>query len=222
MTRRLTAAGVVAALTLAWTGPVCAQAAAGSAPASSVVDGEAAPGTSAPPPEIEPPPAPLEEPEPEPAPLIVEKTEAERAAEARAQQAAQEDARRRAISLRGFSAAAWTGVALTVGLAVTGTALGILAQQRSDAQSRLTTQIVDGLPPIYDAAQDREWNRLQDEGARFNAATIGCLVSAGVLAAGSGLLFWGRERRFGKDLALSVPSLRFDSKNVALTIGGRF
>ena len=220
MTRRLTAAGVVAALTLAWPGPICAQAATGSAAASMAAGGEPAPGTSAP--EVEPPPAPLEEPEPEPAPLIVEKTEAERAAEARAQQAAEEEVRRRASSLRGFSAAAWTGVVLTVGLAVTGTTLGILAQQRSDAQSRLTTQIVDGLPPIYDAAQDREWNRLQDEGTRFNAATIGCLVSAGVLAAGTGLLFWGRERRFGKDLALSVPALRFDSKNVALTVGGRF
>lgn len=220
MTRRLTAACVVAALTLAGTGPICAQAATGSAAASSAAGGEPARGTSAP--EIEPPPAPLEEPEPEPAPLVVTKTATERAAEVRAQQAAEEAARRRASSLGEFTAAAWTGVVITVGLAVTGTTLGILAQQRSDAQSRLTTQIVDGLPPIYDAQQDLEWSRLQREGTRFNAASIGCLVSAGVLAVGTGLLFWGRERRFGKDLALSVPALRFDSKNVALTIGGRF
>ena len=220
MTRRLTAAWVVAALTLAWTGPICAQTATGSPPPASSTGGEASPGTPAP--EIEPPPAPLEEPEPDPAPLFVEKTAAERAAEARAQQAAEDEAKRRTSSLRGFSAAAWTGVAITVGLAISGTTLGILAQQRSDAQSRLTTQIVDGLPPIYDGAQDREWNRLQDEGTRFNAATIGCLVTAGVLAVGTGLLFWGRERRFGKDLALSVPALRIDSKSVAVTLGGRF
>lgn len=172
--------------------------------------------------DVEPPPAPLEEPEPEPAPLHIEPSASERAAEVAAQRAAADEAARRARLLRAYTAVGWVGVATTLTSILAGTTLGILAQQRSDAQSRLTTQLVDGLPPIYDAAQDAEWIRLHDEGRRFNGAAIGLLVFAGVEAIGTGVLFWERERLFGKDLALSLPTLRVGSREVALTIGGRF
>lgn len=215
MTRRATAVLLVTLLTAAGARPLRAQGTADGAPMQ----------TQTPPTptdDVEPPPAPLEEPEPDPAPLQIEKTAAERAAEAEAERAAAAEVDRRARLLRTYTGLGYTGVAITVALAVAGTTLGVLAQQRSDAQSRLTTQIIDGMPPVYDAAQDSEWARLHDEGMRFNRATIGCLVSAGVMGVATGLLFWGRERRFGKDLALSIPSLRADSRGVALSIEGRF
>jgi hypothetical protein len=35
-------------------------------------------------------------------------------------------------------------------------------------------------------------------------------------------VFWQREKRFGKELALSLPSLRIADRSVGLSLGGRF
>ncbi len=235
MRLRATALLLVALLIAAWAEPASARSrrprsgaqeapVAPSQPAVPVVPTDAPEPPPAPLDEPEPPPAPLEEPEPAPAPLRDSKdaTEALTAEEAAALQAHKTAEARKARLLRTTAGFAWTGVALTLGLAVAGTSLGILAQKRSDAQSRLTTQIADGLPPIYDVAQHSEWMRLQDEGTTYNAATIGCLISAGVLAVGTGLLFWGYERRSKRDLALTFPTLRADTRSVLLGLGGRF
>ena len=235
MRQRATVLLLVALLIAAWAEPASARSrrprsssqeapVAPSKPAAPAVPTDAPEPPPAPLDEPEPPPAPLEEPEPAPAPLRKDQdaSDALTAEEAAALQAHQTAEARKARVLRTTAGFAWTGVALTLGLAVAGTSLGILAQQRSDAQSRLTTQIADGLPPIYDAAQHSEWMRLQDEGTTYNAAAIGCLLTAGVLAVGTGLLFWGYERQSKRDLARIFPMLRADTRSVLVGLGGRF
>lgn len=172
--------------------------------------------------EPEPPPAPLEDPEPDPAPLRVEKTAAELAAEAAERAEKERQVQARAAALRAYSGVAWTGVALTLGLLVTGVTFGVLAQNRSDSLSRLSTQNIDGFPPVYDASYHADWLRLQDEGPQFNRVIIGTLISAGVLAAGTGVLFWARERRFGKDLSAAAPQLNLRVGGPGLALAGRF
>jgi hypothetical protein len=199
-------------LALSWAGPTPARA--------DGVPAAAAPAPAAEPPE--PPPAPLEEPEPDPAPLFVEKTAAERAAEAAALAERERQAQARATALRAYTGLGWTGAALTLSLVVTGVSFGVLAQSRSDALSRLSTQSSDGFPPIYDPSQHAEWLRLQDEGPQFSRGAIGTLISAGVLAVGTGVLFWARERRFGKDLTAAAPTWQLRPSGSGLALLGRF
>lgn len=172
--------------------------------------------------EPEPPPAPLEEPEPDPAPLRVEKTAAELAAEAAERSERERQAQAQAAALRTYSGVGWTGVVLSLALVTTGITFGVLAQNRSDALSRMSTQNIDGFPPVYDASQHAEWLRLQDEGPLFSRAAIGTLLTAGVLAVGTGVLFWARERRFGKELTAQAPTLRLGLTGPGLALGGRF
>ncbi len=197
-------------LALSWAGPTSARADGVPAAAAQAAD----------PPE--PPPAPLEEPEPDPAPLVVEKTAAERAAEAAALAERERQVQARAAALRAYSGLGWTGAALTLGLVITGVSFGVLSQNRSDALSRLSTQSSDGFPPVYDASQHAEWLRLQDEGPLFSRVAIGTLISAGVLAVGTGVLFWARERRFGKDLTAAAPTWQLRSSGSGLALLGRF
>ena len=56
---------------------------------------------------------------------------------------------------------------------MTGTTLGVLAQNRSDDLSRLTVQSENGIAPMYDADQRSTYERLQQEGLLFRSATIG-------------------------------------------------
>jgi hypothetical protein len=180
----------------------------GAGPASA-----AAPSDPAEPPE--PPPAPLQvEPEePPPAPLLPAPVVPAPAAPLAPVAAAP--------SPRPYTIAAWSGVALTLALVTAGTTLGILAQHRSDDLSRHTGQTVDGLPPIFDAAQQDEYTRLQTEGISFNRGTTVCLLLAGVSAVATGVLFWDRQRLFGKELVLA-PALSPTNGSASLTLVGKF
>lgn len=216
MSARRTAEALLFSLALSWAGPSSAWA-DGSVPSPATPTAPASPAD-----EPEPPPAPLEEPEPDPAPLRVEKSAAELAAEAAERAEREKQVQARAAALRAYSGVGWTGVALTLGLVVTGLSFGVLAQNRSDALSRLSTQTVDGFPPIYDGSQHADWLRLQDEGPLFSRIAIGTLISAGALAVGTGVLFWARERRFGKDLTAAVPALKLQVAGPGLALLGRF
>lgn len=219
MSPRLTAGALLLSLATSW--DWTAAALAEGSPTTPTAPASPTAPTPAPVEGPEPAPAPLEEPEPEPAPLRVEKTAAERAAEAAERAEREQQVQARAAALRAYSGVAWTGVALTLGLLVTGVTFGVLAQDRSDSLSRLSTQNIDGFPPVYSASYHADWLRLQDEGPLFSRVALGTLISAGVLAAGSGVLFWARERRFGKDLTAAAPlNLRLTGPGLALA--GRF
>ena len=167
-----------------------------------------------------------EEPEPPPAPLLVDPVPAAAPTDlsARPRTEVTGDAKPRAAappSPRAYTAAAWSGVALTLALVVTGTTLGVLSQSRSDELSRHTGQTVDGLPPVYDAAQADRYVQLQSDGASFNRGTIVCLLLAGVSAIGTGVLFWDRQRLFGKDLVLA-PAVSPTDRLATVSLTGRF
>lgn len=216
MSARRTAELLLVSLALSLAGPSSAWAdGSGTAPAA-----PASP--ASPTDDPEPPPAPLEEPEPDPAPLRVEKSAAELAAEAAERAEKERQVQARAAALRAYSGVGWTGAALTLSLIVTGLSFGVLAQNRSDALSRMSTQTVDGFPPVYDSNQHADWLRLQDEGPLFSRITIGTLISAGALAIGTGVLFWARERRFGKDLTAAAPALKLQVAGPGLAVLGRF
>lgn len=138
--------------------------------------------------------SPVEEIEPPPAPLLPEPGEAE----ARPLTGGRPD--------RPYVVAGYSGVALTLALVTAGTTLGLLAQQRADQLSQHTAQIEGGLPPIYDAAQHARYVELQDQGQRLAPAAVACFVIAGLSATATGLLFWDRQRLFGKALALRVAA----------------
>lgn len=161
-----------------------------------------------------------EPPEPPPAPLqTVEETAPPAAAPAPARPriSLAETPAERGARIR--TAAGWTGAAITGAFIVAGTALGVLAKQRSDDVSRSTTQLVDGRPPVYDAAQQAAFVGLQNDGQVYNRATIACFLVAGVTAVASGLLFWDAMNLRPKQVAL-LPS--FAASSGSLTLSGRF
>jgi hypothetical protein len=163
----------------------------------------------------EPPPAPLvnstdpaDQSEPPPAPLVIP-GESERPI---ARPAPRGQASRNA---------AWAGVAVTLALVTTGTVFGVLAQQRSDSLSRSTTQMIDGLAPIYDASQHAAFMDLQNQGRTYNAVTIGCFFAGGATALVSAILFWNAGRLAARDKTLAlVPALSISGGTVTLV--GRF
>jgi len=185
-------------------GSVCLAAEpAGKTPStSSPAEVEPEPAEYEPPPaEVEPPPAPLKE------DSAQKNAEAERARLARKQAV--------------YGGLGWTGVGITLGLAVSGTTLGVLSQRRSDELSLLTTQTDRGVPKVYDADLRANYERLQQEGRDYRSAMIGCLIGAGVFAVGAGSLFYGQNRAETEEKKLSfVPLLT--SQSVGLALGGRF
>jgi hypothetical protein len=112
-------------------------------------------------------------------------------------------------------------VALTLALVTTGTVFGVLTQQRSDSLSRSTTQLIDGLAPIYDASQHAAFMDLQSQGQTYNNVTIACFLAGGATALVSAILFWNAGRQAGpaKSLAL-VPAIAPNGGTV--TLMGRF
>lgn len=170
-----------------------------------------------------------EPPEPPPAPLQpVQETPPNLASPAAAAASSDRPQARRKLAetqaertARLATAAGWTGVAVTVAFITSGTVLGVLAKQRSDDLGRSTTQLIDGRPPVYDAAQQAAYQGLQNDGQMYNRAAIACLLVSGVTAVASGLLFWDAAalRPDDKKLAL-VPS--FSSNSGHLTLSGRF
>lgn len=167
----------------------------------------------------EPPPAPLRpEPEPnQPLPAANAATVSPERPQPR-RKLAETQAERTA---RFATAAAWSGVAVTLAFVTAGTALGVLAKQRSDDLSRSTTQLIDGRPPVYDAAQQANYLGLQSDGQTYNRAAIACLLVSGVTAVASGLLFWDAAVLHPDDKKLAlVPS--FSPGSGHLTLSGRF
>lgn len=151
--------------------------------------------------EVEPPPAPLvepEPPEPEPAPLVT--------IEPPLKDSVPPPKDTRGLQ-RGLRGTAWVGVAATLGLVTAGIVFGVLTQQRSDALSLSTVQQIGGLPPIYDAAQHKDYTDLQSQGQTFNNATIACFAVGGALALTSGILFWNAARLQGKPKSLALRSI---------------
>ena len=160
----------------------------------------------------EPPPAPLvepDQPEPPPAPL-----------EGAAQSADAASAKPRPASRgRASRATAWTGVAITLALLTTGTVVGVLAQQRSDSLSRSTTQLIDGLAPIYDASQHAAYTDLQTQGQTYNNVAIGCFFAGGATALVSAILFWNAGRLQARDKTLALRSCAFSERRHRHTDG---
>lgn len=168
-----------------------------------------------------------EEPEPPPAPLQIEEPEKSQKTEppATRDEAAKEAARTERAnerSARRVGAVGWTSLAVTVALVVTGTTVGVLAQRRSDDLGYSTTQLVDGLPPIYDDAQRDAFTTLQREGQAYNRAAITCFIFAGVGAVATGVIFWEAARLRPKNLAALRLSPELSPRGGALSLVGRF
>jgi hypothetical protein len=125
-------------------------------------------------------------------------------------------------SARRIGAAGWTSLAITVALVVTGTTVGVLAQRRSDELGYSTTQLVDGLPPIYDDAQRDAFTSLQREGQAYNRAAITCFIFAGVGAVATGVIFWEAARLRPKNLASLRLAPELSPRGGALSLVGRF
>ncbi len=167
----------------------------------------------------EPPPAPLlttpdpaDLPEPPPAPLVLPQVVPPDATLPRARSVSRGQASRNT---------AWAGVAVTLALVTTGTVFGVLTQQRSDSLSRSTTQLIDGLAPVYDAAQHTAFTDLQNQGRTYNNVTIGCFFAGGTTALVSAILFWHAGRLAVRDKTLAlVPSASTSGGTVTLV--GRF
>jgi hypothetical protein len=122
---------------------------------------------------------------------------------------------------RPYRVAAWSGVGITLALLVSGTVLGVLAQNRSDELSRRTGQGSSGPPPLFDAAERDAYTSLQSDGLLWNRAAIACLLVAGVTALGSGLFFWDAARRTPKEQKLSLRP-GFAEKGAHLFVALRF
>lgn len=169
---------------------------------------------------------PDDEPEPPPAPLQIEKPSPPAARDEPTQDgAATKTARTETAnerSARRVSALGWTSLAITVALVAAGTTVGVLAQRRSDELGRSSTQLVDGLPPIYDDAQREAFTALQSEGQAYNRAAITCFIFAGVGAVATGVIFWEAARLTPKNLASLRLTPELSPRGAALTLGGRF
>lgn len=170
-------------------------------------------------PEVEPPPNEVEPPpiEVEPPPAALREELVEHKPDPKLEAEKQALARRHRL----FSGLGWTSAAITIGLVVSGTTLGVLAQKRSDDLSLLTVQKDNGIAPIYDADQRSTYEQLQLDGQRFSRATIGCFIAGGVAAIGTGLLFYGQNRTEAAQDKLSlIPVLTGNTTGLALI--GRF
>lgn len=161
--------------------------------------------------EYEPPPAELE---PEP----IQKADKKQAEAERKLKQQRAGVKRRQQLYAGFG---WSGAAITLALIGSGTTLGLLAQSRSDELGLLTVKKDDGVAKVFEGETRTEYERLKQEGTQFGRATIGCLVAAGVMAVGTGALFYGQTRADNELKKLSW--LPFVSQNkVGLAFGGSF
>jgi hypothetical protein len=136
-------------------------------------------------------------------------------------QAARKAARKAAHRV---SSVAWAGVAVTLASLTAGIVFGVLAQQRSDSVSLSTTQLQNGVAPVYDAAQASALTNLQNQGQSYNGAAITLLLVSGVAAVTSGVLFWDAAGLAPKEdrlaLAPSFGPISAPSAGTATAVGG--
>jgi hypothetical protein len=86
--------------------------------------------------------------------------------------------------------AAWIGVAATVAVLTAGAIFGLAAQSRADEISRRFIFVDStGQPRQFDAAQQKDYNNLKDEGELYNGLAIGFFAGAGALAITTTVLF---------------------------------
>jgi hypothetical protein len=117
---------------------------------------------------------------------------------------------------------AWIGVAATVAVLTAGAIFGLAAQSRADEISRrfVFVDSSTGQPRPFDAAAQKDYRSLKDDGELYNGLAIGFFTGAGALAVTTAVLFVVDARRPQRHALQLAPMV--GTRQAGLQLGWSF